>query len=103
MGNHLIGERIGDSLLIDKKIVVRNQTNKNQKWAINGQEVDCEVNGYTFIRSRKDGRIGIRDQYCGFDWDLKINGTTFRGYDKESYYFSCEIIRDQITVHIRKS
>jgi hypothetical protein len=47
--------------------------------------------------------FGGADQYCGFDWDLKINGTTFRGYDKESYYFNCEIIRDQITVHIQKS
>jgi hypothetical protein len=63
MGNHLIGEKIGDNLLIDKKILVRNRTDKKQRWVINGQEVDCEANGYAFIRSRKDGRIGIRDRH----------------------------------------
>jgi hypothetical protein len=94
-------ENPDDKLLIDINIMICNKTNKTQKVTINGQEieVDCEKNGYKFVKGRKDGKIKILDRY-GDVSNLTTDGITLLGIDKELYFFGCETTHDQVIVYI---
>lgn len=107
MGGILYGESIekepvenpNDKLLIDKDIMICNKTNKTQKVTINGIEVNCEKNGYKFVKARKDGKIMITDRYRDNN-TLRTDGLRLLNIDKEQYFFGCETTNDQTIVYI---